>query len=108
MADRFNFFITGHKGLETALFHELRDVLEPVKASSKQIKKVYGGVEVTGGLELAYRICLYSRLANRVYLQLARFKADNEQAMYEQVYAIDWSRHLTSRHSFRTQHAKDT
>ncbi|MDJ0832508.1 MAG: bifunctional 23S rRNA (guanine(2069)-N(7))-methyltransferase RlmK/23S rRNA (guanine(2445)-N(2))-methyltransferase RlmL [Gammaproteobacteria bacterium] len=100
MAESFKFFITGHKGLETALFHELRDILEPASDKSKQIKKVYGGVEVSGGLELAYRICLYSRLANRVYLQLAQFKADNEQLLYDQVYAIDWSRHLTSRHSF--------
>ena len=100
MTESHNFFITGHKGLETALFHELRDILEPVKDKPKQIKKVYGGVEVSGDLELAYRVCLYSRLANRVYLQLAGFKADNEQLLYDQVYAIDWSQHLTSRHSF--------
>ncbi len=100
MPDHFKFFITGHKGLETALFHDVRDILEPARDKSKQIKKVYGGVEVSGGLELAYRICLYSRLANRVYLQLAQFKAENEQALYDHVYSIDWSQHLTSRHSF--------
>ena len=93
------FFVTGHKGLETLLFHEIRDIVGDAQQDAS-VKKVYGGVELKGGLELAYRVCLHSRLANRVYHPLARFKADNEQALYEQVYAIDWSEQLTSRHSF--------
>ncbi len=93
------FFITGHKGFETPLFHEIRDIISPVDEDSRQIKKVYGGIELQGGLELAYRVCIYSHLANRVYLQLKTFKADNEEALYQQVYAIDWSQHLGSRHS---------
>lgn len=95
-----NFFVTGHKGFETALFHELRDIVSAVEDDAKQIKKVYGGVELKGGLELAYRVCIHSRLANRVYLVLSSFKADNEQALYQQVYDIDWSKHITTRHSF--------
>lgn len=98
MNSMFNFFITGHKGFETALFHEIRLITSTVEDS--QIKKVYGGVELKGGLELAYKVCIYSRLANRVYLQLKTFKADNEQALYQQVYDINWSRHITTRHSF--------
>jgi len=96
----FIFFITGTKGFETALFHEIRDIVSTVEDESKQIKKVYGGVELKGPLELAYRVSIYSRLANRVYCQLKQFKAENEQALYENVYNIDWSKHLTSRHSF--------
>ena len=95
-----NFFVTGHKGFETALFHEVRDILSVVKDSGVQIKKVYGGIELKGTVELAYRVCLYSRLANRVYLPLKTFKAENEEMLYQQTYDIDWSRHLTSRHSF--------
>ncbi len=93
----YSFFVTGHKGFETALFHEVRDIIAPVAAA--QLKKVYGGLELEGSLELAYRISIYSRLANRVYLPLATFRADNEQALYEAVYNIDWSQHLTSRNS---------
>lgn len=95
----YEFFVTGHKGLETLLFHEIRDIVSDAKDGDASIKKVYGGVELKGGLELAYRVCLHSRLANRVYHPLLRFKADNEEALYQQVYAIDWSQHLSSRHS---------
>ncbi len=95
----FSFFITGHKGFETALFHEVRDILSVIDDGDKQIKKVYGGIELQGSLELAYRIAIYSRLANRIYLPLANFKADSEEALYQGVYDIDWSQHLTSRNS---------
>ena len=95
----FNFFVTGHKGFETALFHEVREIYSSVEDDSKQIKKVYGGIELKGPLELAYRICIYSRLANRVYMPLKTFKADTEEALYQGVYSIDWSSHLSSRHS---------
>ena len=81
-----NFFVTGHKGFETALFHEVRDILSVVKDSEVQIKKVYGGIELKGTVELAYRVCLYSRLANRVYLPLKTFKAENEEILYQQVF----------------------
>ncbi len=99
MIQNYNFFITGHKGFETALFHEVRDIISAVEDDSKQIKKVYGGIELKGSLELVYRICIYSRLANRVYLPLKTFRADNEEALYQAVYEIDWSSHLSSRHS---------
>ncbi len=94
----YKFFVTGIKGFETALFHEVREVVSCVEGA--QIKKVYGGIELSGSLELAYRICIYCRLANRVYLQLKTFKAENEQTLYEKVYEIEWSQHLSSRSSF--------
>lgn len=95
-----NFFITGHKGFETALFHEIRDIVSHIDHDEYTLKKVYGGIELKGGLELAYRVCIYSRLANRVYLQLKAFRAETEQALYENVYDEDWSKHITTRHSF--------
>ncbi len=64
------FFITGHKGFETALFHEIRDIVSQSKADDFTLKKVYGGIEISGHLEQAYLICIHSRLDNRVYLQL--------------------------------------
>ena len=93
----FKLFITGHKGFETLHFHELRDLLENTGA---QITRQYGGVEVVGGIECVYRICLYSRLSNRVFCELAQFAANDEEQLYKAVYAIDWSEHLTSRNSF--------
>ncbi len=93
-----SFFVTGPKGFETALHHELREILSVVEAPHR-LRKVYGGIELEGPLELAYRVCLHSRIANRVYLPLKCFKAENEEALYQEILAIDWSRHLTDHHS---------
>ena len=90
-------FITGHKGFETPHFHELRGILSVCDAI---INRQYGGVEVQGGIECVYLICLHSRLSNRVFCELAQFNANDEDALYKAVYAIDWSEHLTSRNSF--------
>ncbi len=90
-------FVTGHKGFETLHFHELRDILSETDAS---LNKQYGGVEIQCGIEAVYRICLHSRLSNRVFCELAQFAAADEEALYRAVYQIDWSQHLTSRHSF--------
>ena len=88
---KLNFFITGHKGFETLLFHELRDLLATADA---RLKKAYGGVEIEAGIEAAYRICLHSRCANRVFLELSRFKAVSEGELYAGVSGIDWADHL--------------
>ncbi len=90
-------FITGHKGFETLLFHEIRAILRDQEA---QITKRYGGVEVLGGIECVYRLCLYSRLANRVFYELAQFRVEDEEQLYQAIHALDWSEHLSSKHSF--------
>ena len=95
--DSLKFFVTGHKGFETQLFHELREIVDP---SAATIKKQYGGIAIEAELEQAYRICLYSRLANRVFCELKTFLAANEEQLYRAVSEIDWQQHLTSRGSF--------
>ena len=90
-------FITGHKGFETLLYHEIRQILQHRDA---RITRRYGGVEIQGGLEIAYRLCLHSRLANRVFCELRQFKAENEDQLYAAVSELDWGEHLSPRHSF--------
>ena len=90
------FFVTGHKGFETLLFHELRNILGD---SGTSLDKRYGGVEIAGGIEAAYRVCLYSRLANRVFCELARAPAADENQLYQAVYDIPWEQHLGVRNS---------
>ena len=43
---------------------------------------------------MAYRLCLWSRLANRVLLVLSRFAMNNADELYEGVKAVDWRDHL--------------
>jgi 23S rRNA (guanine2445-N2)-methyltransferase / 23S rRNA (guanine2069-N7)-methyltransferase len=53
-----------------------------------------GQVAFTGGLELAYRACLESRVASRVFLELARFEAADDAALYRALRAHDWAAHF--------------
>jgi 23S rRNA (guanine2445-N2)-methyltransferase / 23S rRNA (guanine2069-N7)-methyltransferase len=53
-----------------------------------------GGVAFSGTLATAYRACLWSRTANRVFLELAQFEAADAQAFYAGVRALDWSAQL--------------
>ncbi len=92
----FKLFVTGHKGFETLLFHEVRDLLSGVDA---KLSKTYGGIEIGAGLEAAYRICLHSRLANRVFCELARCRARTEAELYDAVYRIDWEQHFDAHSS---------
>ncbi|RLA19997.1 MAG: 23S rRNA (guanine(2445)-N(2))/(guanine(2069)-N(7))-methyltransferase, partial [Gammaproteobacteria bacterium] len=54
-----------------------------------------GGVRFEGDLEMAMRVCLWSRLANRVLLPLKKFKAESPEALYDGVQAIDWAEHFS-------------
>jgi 23S rRNA (guanine2445-N2)-methyltransferase / 23S rRNA (guanine2069-N7)-methyltransferase len=51
-------------------------------------------MEFSGPLALGYRVCLWSRLANRLFLPLAEFSAPTPEALYEGVRQIDWSEHM--------------
>ncbi|TNF87540.1 MAG: bifunctional 23S rRNA (guanine(2069)-N(7))-methyltransferase RlmK/23S rRNA (guanine(2445)-N(2))-methyltransferase RlmL [Gammaproteobacteria bacterium] len=89
-------FITGHKGFETLLLHELRAILKPTDAV---LRKVYGGVEVDATISAVYLVCLHSRLANRVFCELAQAVAASESQLYEAVYQVEWEKHLQPRNS---------
>ncbi len=77
------------KGIEDLLLSELQtlQVAKPELAHS--------GVYFEGGLEAAYRVCLWSRLASRVFLPLKNFEVLSENELYQQVQMINWSEHLT-------------
>ena len=54
------------------------------------------GVEFTGPLEVAYRTCLESRVASRVFLEVAQVNAASDAAFYDAARAIDWRKHIDS------------
>lgn len=51
-------------------------------------------VSFTGPLEVAYRACLESRLASRVYVEIARFDAPDEAGVYAALREVDWAAHV--------------
>lgn len=53
-----------------------------------------GGLAFHGDLEVAYRACLWSRLASRILLSVAAVPAGSSSELYEGVRAIPWEEHL--------------
>jgi 23S rRNA (guanine2445-N2)-methyltransferase / 23S rRNA (guanine2069-N7)-methyltransferase len=74
-------FVTCPKGLEAVLAEEIGGTA------------AVGGVELADELELAYRACLWSRVASRVLWPIAQFDCPDEESLYRSVHAIDWPRH---------------
>lgn len=87
-------FATCPKGLELLLRDELRAL------GAEDAREALAGVHFSGTLELAYRACLWSRLASRILLRLAEFGAADADALYAGVQAIDWSTHLDGEGTF--------
>lgn len=89
MADQLTLFATCPKGLEGLLADEL------VALGAAKLKEHVAGVSVSATLAVAYRLCLWSRLANRILLPLNRCRVDSAQALYDGVNAIAWPEHFT-------------
>jgi 23S rRNA (guanine2445-N2)-methyltransferase / 23S rRNA (guanine2069-N7)-methyltransferase len=85
-----NLFATAPKGLELLLVEELR-ALGAINPAEK-----LAGVSFSGDLALAYKACLWSRLANRILLTLAAFPASTPEALYKGIQTIDWSKHMNA------------
>ena len=83
------FFATTPKGIESLLAAELR------RLGAASVRETRAGVAFEGDLAVAYRCCLWSRLANRILLPLARFAAASPEALYVGVQSIAWDEHLS-------------
>ena len=81
-------FATASRGTEHLLAEELRLI------GAESIVEARGGVAFEGGIGVAYRACLWSRVASRVLAPLAEFPAPDADALYAGVDSIDWSEHL--------------
>lgn len=76
-------------------------VAEEVSAfRAKKITKQPGAVSFEAPLETAYGLCLWSRFASRVLLNLAAFPAPDTDRLYKEAYRIDWESHLDPEMSF--------
>jgi len=66
----------------------------------KEIKQQVAGIAFEGGIEDAYKLCLWSRLASRILLRLSNFPAKDYDDLYEGVKQIDWLSHFTVDNGF--------
>ncbi|MGK0500008.1 MAG: 23S rRNA (guanine2445-N2)-methyltransferase / 23S rRNA (guanine2069-N7)-methyltransferase, partial [Oceanicoccus sp.] len=83
------FFATCPKGIESLLMDELRSF------GAGKLKETVAGVYFDGPLTLAYRACLWSRLANRILMPLETVDCENAEELYEGVKNVPWQQHLS-------------
>jgi 23S rRNA (guanine2445-N2)-methyltransferase / 23S rRNA (guanine2069-N7)-methyltransferase len=82
-------FVACASGLENILESEL------LALGVKKLKRRRAGVDCALDVSQIYRVCLWSRVANRVLYPLTAFRVNDEKHYYQQLKDIDWSRHLS-------------
>jgi len=87
-APQFNFLASAPRGCADLLARELTG------CGAQDVRERTLQVAFSGPLECAYRACLWSRTANRVYLELARFEAHDAREFHAAVAALDWTAQL--------------
>lgn len=88
------FFATCPKSLEQLLEQELHSL------GVTTTKQTVAGVYFETDLALAYKVCLWSRLANRILFQLDVVDASSTQALYDNIFRINWLKEMTADTSF--------
>jgi len=82
------FFATTSPGLESILSEEI------LALGAEDARQMPGGVSFEGKMEVAYRACLWSRLANKILLHLNTFPAKTADDVYDAARQVPWERHL--------------
>ena len=90
----FQLFATTPKAMETILTDELKSL------GIHSIKATMAGVAFEGDLETAYRVCLWSRTANRVLLVLSSFEVKTQEDLYKGIQQINWFEHINPEDTF--------
>jgi 23S rRNA G2445 N2-methylase RlmL len=85
------FFVTCARGTEGALRREL--VTQRIHAP----KGATGGVTFDGTMEDAMKVCLWSRVAMRVLLEVGSFPASDADSLYDGARGVDMNRFLDGR-----------
>ena len=84
----YSLYATTPKAMEGILANEIRAL------GGHNVREKMAGVAFDGDLALAYRVCLWSRIANRVFLPLSSFEVKSQQDLYEGVKRINWFEHM--------------
>ena len=84
----FQLFATVPKGMVAILMSELSAL------GAQAVREQPAGVEFKGDMALAYKVCLWSRVAGRVLLSLGKFAASTADELYSATQQINWQDHL--------------
>lgn len=86
--DGIMLFATAPRDLVSLLERELAGF------GASHLRAGQAGVRFRASLEVAYRSCLWSRLASRILLPLKSFEAATQEALYAGVSRIAWAEHI--------------
>jgi 23S rRNA (guanine2445-N2)-methyltransferase / 23S rRNA (guanine2069-N7)-methyltransferase len=81
-------------GLETLVKDEVETF------GGQEVQFATGVVRWRGSLQSAYRCCLWSRFASRVFLELGRYTITDEETLYRQALTLAWHEHLSENTTF--------
>ncbi len=95
MTTLFSCYATCPKGLESLLLEEL------IQLDVQSSKETVGGVYFDAELTTVYRVCLWSRLANKVLLPLATVACPDEKTFYRNVVQIRWEEYFGTDATFK-------
>jgi 23S rRNA G2445 N2-methylase RlmL/23S rRNA G2069 N7-methylase RlmK/C1962 C5-methylase RlmI len=84
----FQFIASAPRGFSDLVARELESF------GAQGVRDRSTGVLCTGDLELVYRVCLWSRVVNRLFLEMARFDAPDAEAFYSAARALPWVDHI--------------
>lgn len=90
----YEFFCTCPQGFEQILAQELASL------GISHLRPLQGQVSFYGPLKDAYKACLWSHLASRVIVVLARISARSSDDLYEGIQSIAWEEQLGEQKSF--------
>ena len=91
--ENLDWLATCPKGMEQLLSDEL------LALGATEVKQTVAAVHFQGELKIAYKACLWSRIANRVLMPLASFRLDTVEDLYENAVEIPWEDHLLAQNS---------
>lgn len=86
--DEWEFFARCASGFEQVLAQELKQL------DMRRVRPLHGGVAFFGDKTSGYRACLWSRVATRVQLVLARVEAADANALYKSASGFAWEDHV--------------
>ncbi|MEE3095429.1 MAG: bifunctional 23S rRNA (guanine(2069)-N(7))-methyltransferase RlmK/23S rRNA (guanine(2445)-N(2))-methyltransferase RlmL, partial [Pseudomonadota bacterium] len=97
MTNPLSFLATCPVGLGTLLVDELAEL------GATEVRETPAGVFFSGPLAVAYRACLWSRLANRILLKLSETAVASTDDVYVAARSLRWSDHMTARTRFAVE-----
>ena len=97
LSSKLSFLATCPVGLGSVLTAELGEL------GAGDVRETPAGVYFTGSLAVAYRACLWSRLANRILVRVSDTAVASADDVYTSARSVRWSEHLSVKTRFSVE-----